>query len=160
MNQGFPGSSAGKESACMCGRPEFNPWVGKVSWRRERLPTPVFWPGEFHGLYSPWGSQRVTKILILIIWWYPCVESSFVLLEKGVCYDQCVLLTKLLAFALLHFVLQRQTCLLLQVSLDILLLHSNPLGWKWCLFGVSSRRSCRSSYNQPISTSLALMVGA
>ena len=23
-------------------------------WRRERLPTPVFWPGEFHGLYSPW----------------------------------------------------------------------------------------------------------
>ena len=22
-------------------------------WRREQLPTPVFWPGEFHGLYSP-----------------------------------------------------------------------------------------------------------
>ena len=29
--------------------------VGKISWRRERLPTSVFWPGEFHGLYSPWG---------------------------------------------------------------------------------------------------------
>ena len=28
-----------------------NPWVGKMPWRRERLPTPVFWPGEFHGLY-------------------------------------------------------------------------------------------------------------
>jgi len=28
--------------------------VGKI-WRRERLPTSVFWPGEFHGLYSPWG---------------------------------------------------------------------------------------------------------
>ena len=26
-----------------------DPWVGKVSWRRERIPTPVFWPGEFHG---------------------------------------------------------------------------------------------------------------
>ena len=25
-----------------------NPWVGKIPWRRERLPTPVFWPGEFH----------------------------------------------------------------------------------------------------------------
>ena len=25
-------------------------WVGKIPWRRERLPTPVFWPGEFHGL--------------------------------------------------------------------------------------------------------------
>ena len=24
---------------------------GKIPWRRERLPTPVFWPGEFHGLY-------------------------------------------------------------------------------------------------------------
>jgi len=34
-------------------RPGFNPWVGKIPWRRERLPTPVFWPGEFHGLYNP-----------------------------------------------------------------------------------------------------------
>ena len=31
------------------GRPGFDPWVGKIPWRRERLPTPVFWPGEFHG---------------------------------------------------------------------------------------------------------------
>ena len=23
----------------------------------ERLPTPVFWPGGFHGLYSPWGAK-------------------------------------------------------------------------------------------------------
>ena len=37
------------------------------------------------------------------------------LLEEGVCYDQCILLTRLLAFVLLHFVLQVQTCLLLQV---------------------------------------------
>ena len=25
---------------------------------REQLPTPVFWPGEFHGLYSPWGCKE------------------------------------------------------------------------------------------------------
>ena len=25
-------------------------WVGKIPWRRERLPIPGFWPGEFHGL--------------------------------------------------------------------------------------------------------------
>ena len=37
----------------------FDPWVGKIPWRTEQLPTPVFWPGEFHGLYSPWGQQRV-----------------------------------------------------------------------------------------------------
>ena len=29
------------------------------SWRRERLPTPVFWPGEFHGVYSPWGRKEL-----------------------------------------------------------------------------------------------------
>ena len=40
------------------------------------------------------------------------------LLEEGVPYDQCVLLAKLLAFAVLHFVFQGQICLLLQVSLD------------------------------------------
>ena len=41
-----------------CGRPGFDPWVGKIPWRRERLPTPGFWPGEFHGLYSPWGGKE------------------------------------------------------------------------------------------------------
>ena len=34
-------------------------WVGKIPWRRERLPTPVFWPGEFHGLYSPCGHKEL-----------------------------------------------------------------------------------------------------
>ena len=37
----------------------FNPWVGKIPWRRERLLTPVVWPGEFHGLYSPWGRKQL-----------------------------------------------------------------------------------------------------
>ena len=56
---GFPGDSAGKESACNGGRPGFDPWVGKIPWRRERLPTPGFWPGEFQGLYSPWGHKEL-----------------------------------------------------------------------------------------------------
>ena len=30
----------------------------EIPWRRERLPTQVFWPGEFHGLYSPWGGKE------------------------------------------------------------------------------------------------------
>ena len=34
-------------------------------------------------------------ILVLTIWWHPCVECSLVLLEEGVCYDQCILLAKL-----------------------------------------------------------------
>ena len=39
------------KSRLQCGRPGYDPWVGETPWRRERLPTPVFWPGEFHGLY-------------------------------------------------------------------------------------------------------------
>ena len=38
-----------------CGRPGFDPLVAKIPWRRERLSIPVVWPGEFPGLYSPWG---------------------------------------------------------------------------------------------------------
>ena len=34
-------------------------WVGKIPWRRERLSTPIFWPGELHGLYSPWGLKEL-----------------------------------------------------------------------------------------------------
>ena len=36
----------------------FSPWVGKIPWRRDSLPNPVSWPGEFHGLYSPWGRKE------------------------------------------------------------------------------------------------------
>ena len=58
----FPGGPS-KEPACQCRRRErrgFDPWVGKIPWRREWQPTPVFLPGESHGQrrlagYSPWG---------------------------------------------------------------------------------------------------------
>ena len=62
------------------GRPGFDPWVGKIPWRRERLPSPVLWPREFHGLYSPWG-RRVRHDLAtflslhrslhdaMVVWW-------------------------------------------------------------------------------------------
>ena len=33
-----------------CGRPGLDPWVGKTPWRRERLPTPVFWPRELDSI--------------------------------------------------------------------------------------------------------------
>ena len=50
-------------------------------------------------LYSAspsWAAKNVTNMIsILTIWWRPCVESSLVFLEEGVCHDQCVLLAKL-----------------------------------------------------------------
>ena len=35
--------------------------VGKIPWRRERLPTQVFWPREFHRLYSPWAYKELDR---------------------------------------------------------------------------------------------------
>ena len=46
--QGFPGGSHSKESACNVG----DPWVRKIPWRREWLPTQYSWPEEFHGQRS------------------------------------------------------------------------------------------------------------
>ena len=47
-----------------CSRPEFNPWVGKIPWRRERQPTRVFLRGEIHGQRSLAGySPRACKEL-------------------------------------------------------------------------------------------------
>src|SRR5574339_530637 len=57
-----------KRICLQCGRPGFEPWVGKIPWRRKKLPTPVFWPGDFQGLYSPWGHKEsdTTKRLSVI----------------------------------------------------------------------------------------------
>ena len=55
---GFPSGSAGKESACSVGDLSSIPRLGRSTWRRECLPTPLYWPGEFHGLYNPWGCKE------------------------------------------------------------------------------------------------------
>ena len=57
----LPGGSSGKPS-CQCRRHKFDPWVGKIPWRRNWQPTPVFFPGKSHGHrslagYSPWGHR-------------------------------------------------------------------------------------------------------
>ena len=49
----------GKESACQCRRPGFDPWVGKIPWRREWQPTPVFLPGESSWTEEPGWLQSV-----------------------------------------------------------------------------------------------------
>ena len=41
-------------------------WVGFLGWedppeKGTASPTPVFWPGEFHGLYSPGGHKESDK---------------------------------------------------------------------------------------------------
>ena len=77
-----------------CGRLGVDPWVRKIPWRRERLPTAEFWPRIFHGLYSPWDCKEsdMTEGLSFslhwvqrssVLWWGPngsCIQS-----ERKVC---------------------------------------------------------------------------
>ena len=67
---GFSGGASGKDSACQCRRctrSRFDPWVGKIPWRRAWQPTPGFLPGESPGQgiaqrslvgCSPWGCKE------------------------------------------------------------------------------------------------------
>ena len=45
----------------------------------------------------------ISLISVLTIWWCPCVESSLVLLEEDVCYDQCVLLANSVSLCPMSF---------------------------------------------------------
>jgi len=54
-SQDFPGGSDSKSVCLQCGRPEFDPWVGKIPWRRKWQPTPVLLPGKSYGQMEELG---------------------------------------------------------------------------------------------------------
>ena len=59
---GLPKWLGGKEFACECRRGGFDPWIGKIPWRRKWPPSPEFLLGKFHGQrslagYSPCGCK-------------------------------------------------------------------------------------------------------
>ena len=61
-DRGFPGGTNGEEPVCQCRRWKrlrFDPWVGKIPWRRAWQPTRVFLPGKSHRLRSlvGWSPQ-------------------------------------------------------------------------------------------------------
>ena len=63
-----------RERICLQSRrPGFNPWVGKIPWRRAWQPTPVFLPARFCGQrslagYSPWGRKQLDTTERLCMW--------------------------------------------------------------------------------------------
>ena len=65
-----------------CGRPGFNPWVGKIPWRKERLSTPVFWPGESHGLKELDMTERLS--LHFTSWFFQYICESWTI-KKAEC---------------------------------------------------------------------------
>ena len=56
----------------------FDPCAGKTPWRKEQLPTPVFWPGEFRGRFSPRGREEsdTTERLSLSLHFSPIHSST------------------------------------------------------------------------------------
>ena len=64
--------------------PGFNPWVGKIPWRRKWQPTPVFFPGKSHGqrslvVYSPWCCKQseTTEQLTTAFFFFYYKNSKF-----------------------------------------------------------------------------------
>ena len=79
-HQGFPSAPAARiHPQCRSYRScRFNPWVGKIPWRRVWQPTPVFLLGESHGLgsllgYSPWGHRESDKNELTV---HACTHSA------------------------------------------------------------------------------------
>ena len=50
LDKGFLGGSDGKESACSVGGLDLIPGSERIPLEKGTATTPVFWPGEFHGL--------------------------------------------------------------------------------------------------------------
>ena len=78
--RGFPGGPSDKEPTCQCRRCSFDPWVGKMPWRREWQPTLVCMPGESHGQRSlvgdnPWDGKEWTTTKSLNNW--SCLVKEF-----------------------------------------------------------------------------------
>ena len=59
---GLPWWLRGYSVCLQCGRPGFDPWVGKIPWRRKWQPTPVLLPGESHGRRSLGGSTGLQRV--------------------------------------------------------------------------------------------------
>ena len=82
------GSLTASLVAQLIGRPRFNPWVGKIPWRREWLHIPVFWPGESHGLFSPWGRKESdTTEWLSLTFRLPHILVSLFLLQTSHCWS-------------------------------------------------------------------------
>ena len=70
-----------KVSAYSAGDPGFDPWVGKIPWRRKWQPTPVLLPGESHGqrslvCYSPWGHKESDTTEKLKFTYICCLQET------------------------------------------------------------------------------------
>ena len=123
-------------------RCRFDPWVGKIPWRRAQQPTPVFWPGEFHGQrslagYSPWGCKESDRTSLSLSGLFTCGCRCWLNL---VIYTDIYAVTSLYCFYFFSFndcilklrkwsSIKNWNCLL--VCNKWFLLLTDPLNLKW-----------------------------
>ena len=133
----------------------------RSSWSEPQSAPGLFFCWLYRASPSLAAENIISLISVLTIWWCPCVESSLVLLEKGVCYDQCIRLAKLCE-SLPCFILYSKAKLACysRCLLTFYLCIQSSMMKRTSFFGISSRRSCRSLYSRSTSASLALVVGA
>ena len=103
-----------------CRGPGFDPWVGKIPWRREWQPTAVFWPGEFHALYSPWGLKEsdTTEQLSFSL---PCKKPLQRIMAQ---HSSQLHFISLIIWNLLY----ARHSSKYSMYIDLLISHNNPLG--------------------------------
>ena len=126
-SKGFPGGQMVKKKIIIiksaCQRPGFVPWLRRSPWRRERLPAPVFLPGESHGQrslagYSPRDRKEAdtTELLTLALF------TSGVLTRRLICWS-------------LRLGLPAQTC-----KRETSVVHNPPDLWGFCYNSPKGRR--------------------
>ena len=100
----------------------------RCSWSEPQSAPGLFFP---HWLYrhspSLFVKNKINLISVLSIQWCPCIVFSCVVGKGCLLWPMHSLGKTLLAIALLHSILQGQICLLLEVSLDFLILHCHSL---------------------------------
>ena len=66
IKRGLPWWLSGKESSCQCRWCRFDPWFGKMPWKKKWQPTPVFLPRKSNRQrmlgYSPWSCTELDTI--------------------------------------------------------------------------------------------------
>ena len=86
--------SAQVEISLQCRRPRFNPWVGKIPWKREWQPTPILLPGEFHGQrsllgYRPWDCKKSDTTERLIFTFHFFLPPAHCQVSGETAFAQC-----------------------------------------------------------------------
>ena len=126
--KGFPAS------LLQCSRPRFNPWTGKIPWRREWLPTPVPLPGESHG-------QRSLVVFIISVQFSCSVVSDsatpwFAACQASLSITSSLSLLKLMPIESVmpssHLILCRPLLLLTPIPPSISVFsNESPLRTRW-----------------------------